>query len=113
MREGGAIGYAFGDREIAYRQQRGSVETAAQQAIGLHGDRAWIDQEQDQRLDRAAPCFFEQSDLIHDREEVREFPMAQIDDLRNVAGLDQAVKEPHLTTRVANVRDGDMTRQEV
>src|SRR6266852_2232628 len=113
MREGGAIGQALGDREIAYRQQRNSGETATQQAIGLCGDRARINQEQDQRFDRAAPRLFKQPNLIGDGEEIREFPMAQIDDFGNVAGLEETVEKPYLTARIADARYRDMMRQEV
>src|SRR5262249_43945086 len=42
-----------------------------------------------------------------------EFPMAQIYDFRNVAGFEETVKKPYLTARIADARDGDMTRQEV
>src|SRR5262245_41887332 len=110
---GVAIGDRAGVHPRAYRQQRRLREPALQAGIGRRRLRIRVDDEENERLDRAAASLLEESDLFHHGEEILERAVADIDDVGAVGVSDQLLEQCHLAEDVIDLGDLRELRQVV
>ena len=96
---------------ITHGKERCLRELVPKHTVGFSRPWIWIDDEKNERFDRAAPSLFKKAYVLHDSKEVLERSMTEIDDSRTHVVGDQPIEESHLTAGVRYVGNCRNTRQ--